>query len=181
MTLWKRGEEFQAEEIFICDPNECRILSSELRLPLPMVFQTFLTNPNIWWPCQHFSVVLVILLIIGKFFYTRFKTKLDLLTLKLKRTQFMGCPSLPILSATSLVSSFLKQKGQNIFVMILKLQPCIKPVNLKGNQPEYSLAGLRLRLKLQYFSHLMQRAHSLEKTLMLGKIEGREKRGQQRM
>ena len=54
-------------------------------------------------------------------------------------------------------------------------------VNLKGNQPEYSLAGLRLRLKLQYFSHLMQRAHSLEKTLMLGKIEGREKRGQQRM
>ena len=51
----------------------------------------------------------------------------------------------------------------------------IKPVNLKGNQPEYSLAGLRLRLKLQYFSHLMQRAHSLEKTLMLGKIEGREK------
>jgi len=43
------------------------------------------------------------------------------------------------------------------------------------------LAGLRLRLKLQYFSHLMQRAHSLEKTLMLGKIEGREKRGQQRM
>jgi len=86
MTLWKRGEEFQAEEIFICDPNECRILSSELRLPLPMVFQTFLTNPNIWWPCQHFSVVLVILLIIGKFFYTRFKTKLDLLTLKLKRT-----------------------------------------------------------------------------------------------
>ena len=57
----------------------------------------------------------------------------------------------------------------------------IKAVNLKGNQPEYSLAGLRLRLKLQYFSHLMQRAHSLEKTLMLGKIEGREKRGQQRM
>ena len=43
------------------------------------------------------------------------------------------------------------------------------------------MAGLRLRLKLQYFSHLMQRAHSLEKTLMLGKIEGREKRGQQRM
>ena len=89
----------------------------------------------------------------------------------------MGCPSLPFLSATSLVSFFLKQKGQNIFVMILKLQPCIKPVNLKGNQPEYSLAGLRLRLKLQSFGHLMQRADSLEKTLMLGKIENRRKVG----
>ena len=58
MTLWKQGEEFQADEIFICDPNECRILLSELRLPLPMVYQTFLTNPNVWWPCQHFSAVL---------------------------------------------------------------------------------------------------------------------------
>ena len=56
-----------------------------------------------------------------------------------------------------------------------------KPVNLKGNQPEYSLAGLRLRLKLQYFGHLMQRADSLDKTLMLEKIGDREKRGQQRM
>ena len=43
------------------------------------------------------------------------------------------------------------------------------------------MAGLRLRLKLQSFGHLMQRADSLEKTLMLGKIEGRKKRGQQRM
>ena len=46
--------------------------------------------------------------------------------------------------------------------------------------PEYSLEGLRLKLKLQYFGHLIQRADSLEKTLMLGKIEGR-RRGQQRM
>ena len=45
----------------------------------------------------------------------------------------------------------------------------IKPVNLKGNQPEYSLEGLMLKLKLQYFGHLMQRTDSLEKTLMLGK------------
>ena len=45
----------------------------------------------------------------------------------------------------------------------------------------YSLEGLMLKLKLQYFSHLMRRADSLEKTLMLGKIEGRKKRGQQRM
>ena len=47
--------------------------------------------------------------------------------------------------------------------------------------PEYSLEGLRLKLKLQYFDHLMRRANSLERTLMLGKIEGRKRRGRQRM
>ena len=52
---------------------------------------------------------------------------------------------------------------------------------LKEISPEYSLEGLMLRLKLQYFGHLMQRTDSLEKTLMLGKIEGRRIRGQQRM
>ena len=52
---------------------------------------------------------------------------------------------------------------------------------LKVISPEYSLEGLMLKLKLQYFSHLMQRTDSLEKTLMLGKIEGRRRRGQQRM
>ena len=57
----------------------------------------------------------------------------------------------------------------------------IKPVNPKGNQPEYSLEGLMLKLKLQYFGHLMQRADSLERTLLLGKIEGRRRRGRQRM
>ena len=51
---------------------------------------------------------------------------------------------------------------------------------LKEISPEYSLEGLMLKLKLQYFGHLMQRTDSLEKTLMLGKIEGR-RRGQQRM
>ena len=56
----------------------------------------------------------------------------------------------------------------------------IKPVNLNGNQ-QYLLEGLRLKLKLQYFGHLIQRADLLEKTLMLGKIEGRRRRGQQRM
>ena len=56
----------------------------------------------------------------------------------------------------------------------------IKPVNPKGNQPEYSLKELMLKLKLQYFGHLMQRANSLEKTRMLGKIEGK-RRGRQRM
>ena len=53
----------------------------------------------------------------------------------------------------------------------------IKPVNPKGNQPEYSLQGLMLKLKLQYFDHLMKKANSLEKTLLLGKIEGRRRRG----
>ena len=48
---------------------------------------------------------------------------------------------------------------------------------LKEINPDYSLEGLMLKLKLQYFGHLMQRANSLEKTLMLGKIEGRRKRG----
>ena len=52
---------------------------------------------------------------------------------------------------------------------------------LKEISPEYSLEGLMLKLKLQYFGHLMQRADSFEKTLMLGKIEGRRRRGRQRM
>ena len=63
--------------------------------------------------------------------------------------------------------------------------PCIarrsnQPI-LKAISPEYSLEGLMLKLKLQNFGHLMQRADSLEKTLMLRKIEGRRRRGQQRM
>ena len=57
----------------------------------------------------------------------------------------------------------------------------IKLPILKEINPEYSLEGLMLKLKLQYFGHLMRRANSLEKTLMLGKIEGRRRRGQQRM
>ena len=55
-------------------------------------------------------------------------------------------------------------------------QPILKEIG-----SEYSLEGLMLKLKLQYFGHLMQRTHLLEKTLMLGKIEGRRRRGQQRM
>ena len=55
-------------------------------------------------------------------------------------------------------------------------QSILKEINL-----EYSLEGLMLKLKLQYFGHLMQRADSLEKTLMLGKLEGKRRRGQQRM
>ena len=52
---------------------------------------------------------------------------------------------------------------------------------LKEISPEYSLEGLMLKLKLQYFRHLMRRTDSFEKTLMLGKIEGRRRRGRQRM
>ena len=52
---------------------------------------------------------------------------------------------------------------------------------LKEINPEYSLEGLMLKPKLQYFGHLMQRTDSFEKTLMLGKIEGRRRRGHQRM
>ena len=57
----------------------------------------------------------------------------------------------------------------------------IKPSILKEISPEYSLEALMLKLKLQYFDHLMRRTDSLEKTLMLGKIEGRRRRGRQRM
>ena len=53
----------------------------------------------------------------------------------------------------------------------------IKTVNPKGNQSGCSLEGLMLKLKPQYFGHLMRRTHSLEKTLMLGKIEGRRRKG----
>ena len=57
----------------------------------------------------------------------------------------------------------------------------LQGVHPKGDQSRCSLEGLMLRLKLQYFGHLMQRTDSLEKTLMLGKIEGRRRRGRQSM
>ena len=57
----------------------------------------------------------------------------------------------------------------------------IKPVSPKGNQPECSLEGVMLKLKFPYFGHMMQRTDSFEKTLLLGKVEGRRRRGQQRM
>ena len=56
----------------------------------------------------------------------------------------------------------------------------IKPINTKGNNPEYSLEGLMLKMELSYFGHLMQRTDSLKKTLLLGKTEGR-RRERQRM
>ena len=66
-------------------------------------------------------------------------------------------------------------------VSIVSKQQILNQSILKKIYPEYSLEGLRLQLKLQYFGHLIRRADSLEKTLMLGKIEGRRKKGRQRM
>ena len=57
----------------------------------------------------------------------------------------------------------------------------IQPVHSEGDQPGCSLEGMMLKLKIQYFGHLMQRVDSLEKTLMLGETGGRRKRGRQRM
>ena len=57
----------------------------------------------------------------------------------------------------------------------------IQPVLIKEMSPEYALEGLMLKPKLQYFGHMMQRTDSLEKTLMLGRIKGRRRRGRQRM
>ena len=57
----------------------------------------------------------------------------------------------------------------------------IQPVHSEGDHPECSLQGLMLKLKLQYFGHLMRRANSLEKTLMLGGIGGRRRRGRQKI
>ena len=62
-----------------------------------------------------------------------------------------------------------------------EIQPVLKEIILKEVSPGCSLEGLMLKLKLQYFGHLMRRADSFEKTLMLGKIEGRRRRGRQRM
>ena len=59
---------------------------------------------------------------------------------------------------------------------LLRVPKEIQPVHPKGNSPEYSLEGLMLKLKLQYFGHLMRRTDSFEKTLMLGKIEDRRRR-----
>ena len=66
----------------------------------------------------------------------------------------------------------LRRKNQSAFMKTKCQQSIVKEIS-----PEYSLEGLMLKLKIQYFGHLMQRTDSLEKTLMLGKIEGRRRRG----
>ena len=69
----------------------------------------------------------------------------------------------------------------NLFFYIPKHCKEMQPVHPKGNQSEYSLEGLMLKLKFQYFGHLIGRTDSLEKTTMLGRTEGRRRRGRQRM
>ena len=75
----------------------------------------------------------------------------------------------------------LSNCGAEVDLRVLWIARRLNQSILKEINPEYSFEGLMLKLKLQYFGHLMQRADSLEKILMLGKIEGRRKRGQQRM
>ena len=69
---------------------------------------------------------------------------------------------------------------KNVFILFSYLTDS-SGIILKEVSPEYSLEGLMLKLKLQYFGHLMRRTDSLKKTLMLGKIEGKRRRGRQRM
>ena len=88
-----------------------------------------------------------------------------------------GCESWTIKKAE-------RQRTDSFWRRLLRVPWATRRLNqsiVKEMSPGYSLEGLMLKLKLQYFGHLMQRTDSLEKTLMLGKIEGRMRRGQQRM
>ena len=75
-----------------------------------------------------------------------------------------------------MLGTFINPKDTNPWTAKRSNQSILKEIS-----PEYSFEGLMLKLKLQYFGHLMQRTDSLKKTLMLGKIEGRRRRGRQRM
>ena len=85
------------------------------------------------------------------------------------------------------VDSILKSRDTTLPTKVHLVKAMVSPVAMYGcesrtiKKAEYSLDGLMLELKLQYFGHLMQRTDSMEKTLMLGKIEGRRRRGQLRM
>ena len=94
-----------------------------------------------------------------------------------------GCDSWTIKKAEHLrIDAFeLWGWGRLLRVLWTLLARRSKQSILKEIGPEYSLEGLMLKLKLQYFGHLMRRTNSFEKTLMLGKIEGRRRRGQHRM
>ena len=79
------------------------------------------------------------------------------------------------------VVAISQPEKKNISILTINTARLVKQLILKEINLEYSLEGLMLKLKLQYFGHLMQRVNSLEKTLMLGKIEGKRRKGQQRM
>ena len=91
-----------------------------------------------------------------------------------------GCESWTIKKAELRTDAFELWCWRRLLRVPLTARRCNQPI-LKEISPEYSLEGLMLKLKLQYFGHLMQRTDSLEKTLMLGKIEDRRRRGWQRM
>ena len=92
-----------------------------------------------------------------------------------------GCESWTIMKAESQRIDAFKLWCQRRLLRVPGTARASNLSMLKEINPEYSLEGLMLKLKFQYFSNLMQRANSLEKTFMLGKIEGRRKRGHQRM
>ena len=92
-----------------------------------------------------------------------------------------GCESWTIKKAEcQIINAFKLWCWRRLFRVSWTARRLNQPI-LKEISPEYSLEALMLKLKLQYFGHLMQRADSFEKTLMLGKIEGRRRRGRQRM
>ena len=91
-----------------------------------------------------------------------------------------GCESWTVKAEHGRIDAFELWCWRSLFECPLDSKE-IQPVHHKEIGPEYSLEGLMLKLKLQHFGYLIQRTDSLEKTLMLGKIEDRRKRGQQRM
>ena len=111
---------------------------------------------------------------------SRFRASCD------RRRAFLGCAFSGSLLSFLLFYHFVDIKKLSFMVwrILLRVPWTARRSNqsiLKEINPEYSLEGLMLKLKLQYFGYLMRRADSLEKTLMLGKIEGNRRRGQQRM
>ena len=92
-----------------------------------------------------------------------------------------GCESQTIKKAESQTTKALEQWCWRRLLRVPRTARGSNQSILKEINPEYLLEELMLKLKLQYFGHLMQRANSLEKTLKLGKTEGRRRRGQQRM
>ena len=127
---------------------------------------------------MHFNIILILTTHIG-FRYTRkdttLLTKVRLVKAMVFPVVMYGCESWTLKKAEhQRVDAFEFSCWRRLFESPLNSKG-IKPVNPKNINSEYSLEGLMLKLKLQYFGHLMQRADSLEKTLMLGKIEGRRR------
>ena len=107
-------------------------------------------------------------------------TKVHLVKVTVFPVVMYGCESWTIKNTECQRIDVFKLWCWRRLLRVLELQGD-KPVNPKGIIPEYSLEGLMLKLKLHYFGHLMRRTDSLEKTLMLGKLKGMRRRGQQRM